>query len=247
MARWMTSLRSSPRPASPVPNSLRRIAKRCAVGQPQDVVEQVEVDRRAGVLDRQQALALAVAVVDLRQLAGPSVVPGSHSTNFSPIRPWGRILQLASVFHGVKSVVVDPQRDRGLLVGGHVEVGDDARPGRRRPSRPRPCDERGGVVEDRAHEVVVRRVVVAWPRARCRSRSRARSPRTGRCRSSRLMGPGGVVGGFAASARPGREPSGDGWVAPPGQSGAVPRSKPSSRCCGGIAASVPARGRAASG
>ena len=38
------------------------------VGQPQDVVDQVEVDRRARVLDRQQALALAVALLDPAQL-----------------------------------------------------------------------------------------------------------------------------------------------------------------------------------
>ena len=52
--------------------------------------------------------------------------PGSQSTNFSPISPCEPTLQLASVFHGVKSAVVDPERDGGLLVGRHVEVRDHA-------------------------------------------------------------------------------------------------------------------------
>ena len=38
----------------------------------------------------------------MRRSAGASVEPGSHSTNFSPIRPWARIVQEASAFQGVK-------------------------------------------------------------------------------------------------------------------------------------------------
>ena len=107
-------------------------------------------------------------------------MPGSHSTNFSPIRPCEPIVQLASCLKGVKpsssirsvtaaflsSVtsmsVITPTGDAGDL---HVLAGH----------------ERGGVVEDRADEVV---------RRSCRRRRASRTiPITihGRIATSRPM------------------------------------------------------------
>ena len=84
-----------------------------AVGQAQDVVDQVEVDRLGGVRDRQQVLALARPVLDLAQLRRAAGRPagrgwvGVHSTNFSPISDCGRIVHSAS-----RAEVVEAGRGR---------------------------------------------------------------------------------------------------------------------------------------
>ena len=109
-----------------------------AVGQAHDVVDQVEVDRRArvrrpaagarprrrprrsarsGCAERGAGLALHELLADQRLRADRAVGVG---------------LERREV------LVVDPQRHRGLLVLGHVERPDRRRPARRRPSRPRP-------------------------------------------------------------------------------------------------------------
>ena len=115
------------------------------------VVDEVEVDRRAGARDRQQVLALAVAVPDLRQLGSVGRCPGSHSTNFSPISDCGRTEQRASARKGVKPIVLDAQHDRRLLVVGHVHRLDHADLAPRRSCTSSPGDRRGDVVEDRSH------------------------------------------------------------------------------------------------
>ena len=61
-ARRMTSERSSPRPATPMPRSDRMIESRSRDRLAHDVVDEVEVDRLAVALDRQQQLALARAL-----------------------------------------------------------------------------------------------------------------------------------------------------------------------------------------
>ena len=79
LARWMTSLRSSPRPASPTPSSLSRIAKRWRYG------------RRRMSLSRSMSTGALLWSTDSRRspLPAPSLIvaswgprrePGSHST-----------------------------------------------------------------------------------------------------------------------------------------------------------------------
>ena len=134
-------------------------------------------------------------------------------------------MQLASVLEGREALVVDAQRDRGLLVLGHVH-----RPRSRRPARPRSSRPRR-------------------PRAstRCRrSRARSRRPCVSSSVASRTIpitiqgriatisadvdepphGPGGVSAGSQPLRGDGAEPSGGGCTAPPGQWRRMPRSKP---------------------
>ena len=77
IARRMTSLRSLPRPARPVPSSLRISDSRSRSGCAHRVADQVDVDRLHRVGDRQQPLALARAAVDLA--AAPAAARSSTS------------------------------------------------------------------------------------------------------------------------------------------------------------------------
>ena len=61
------------------------------VGQPQDVVEQVEVDRRARVLRPAAGARPRRRRARSSRAGGRWSMPGSHSTKRSPIRPWRRI------------------------------------------------------------------------------------------------------------------------------------------------------------
>ncbi len=59
---------------------------------------------------------------------GAPAVPGSHSTNFSPISPCEPIVQLASSFHGVKSVSSMRSVTAAFLSSRHVQVARSRRP-----------------------------------------------------------------------------------------------------------------------
>ena len=152
LARWMTSFRSLPRPARPVPNSFSRIDRRSRYGRLHDVVDQVQVDRRA----RPARAAAGAGPRRRRARSAPAPdwrrCPGSHSTNFSPISDWGRTVHLASRVEGGEALVVDAQHDRRLLVPGHVHRLDHADLGA--GNLHVLAGDRGGhVVEDRPHLV----------------------------------------------------------------------------------------------
>ena len=132
----------------------------CALGLAHDVVEQVEVDRRARVLHRQQVLALARALVDLAQrrrrlLAGRARCVGSHSTKLladQRLRPDHAVRVGAEV---LVARVVDLEHDRGfelrrdrdVVDRADLDAGDlDVLAG----------DDEAGVVEDRAYAVGLR-------------------------------------------------------------------------------------------
>ena len=214
LARWITSLSSVPRPARPVPSSLIRIEKRCRNG-----------SRRMS-LSRSRSTGELVFATGRRCSPSPSpswifasagepAVPGSHSTNRSPISPWSRIVQLASFLNGVKRFVVDAKREGRLLVGRHVHRGDHAH---RRPGdlHVLAVHERGRVVEDRADEVVVLRLVVGRG-----AHDTDHEPREERDDEAEVdeapHGPVGESEGLQPSAGTGAEPSGGGCTAPPGQ------------------------------
>ena len=198
-----------------------------AIGQPQDAVEQVEVDRRARVRDRAAGARPRRRPRRSSRAAGCPALPGSHSTNFSPISPWSRIVQLASSLNGMKPSSSIRSVTAACVLGRHVHVRDHARPARRRSSRPRRARASTRCRRSRARSSgpACRR---PSPRARCRSRSRAGSPRSGRGRRTASWA-GGVSSGSQPSAATGAEPSGGGCMAPPGQRRRLPRSKPSSR------------------
>ena len=101
LARRMTSLRSSPRPATPVPSSLRMIDSRARSGS------------RVMLLIRSRSTGLVVCETGSRYWPSPLPLSifssagggsafawracvGSHSTNFSPISDWGRMMHSAS-------------------------------------------------------------------------------------------------------------------------------------------------------
>ena len=69
LARRMTSLRSSPRPARPTPSSLRMIERRSRSGSRMMLLSRSRSTDCSRVLDRQQVLALARAVLDPAQRA----------------------------------------------------------------------------------------------------------------------------------------------------------------------------------
>ena len=111
-----------------------------------DVVDEVEVDRLAVVLERQQVLArVRPRPRGSRRAPAAIAVPGargwvgSHSTNFSPISDCGRIRQEASSRkswkagssicehdRGLAGIGARRPRERRLVLAGDVDVGDRA-------------------------------------------------------------------------------------------------------------------------
>ena len=236
----MISASSSPRAARPAPRSLRISRKRSGVGLAHDVVDQVEVDRLAVALERQQVLALArLAVGDLLELAAAARCPaargwvGSHSTNFSPISDCGRIRQEASSRKSWKpgsSIRSTTHRlaglgaavlVRGLVVAGDVDLGDRADLGAGDPHL-LAGDQEGGVVEDRAD--LVGALVAAGAGADDQDRHRGGERDRG-SPATRLMVPAGTSVGVADARRARRRrgtggrsrPAESACVAPPGQ------------------------------
>ena len=96
-------------------------AEAVAVGRAVDVVDQVEVDRLAVVLEGQQALALPwLAFGDLARARAaaadraPRGCVGVQSTKLSPIRDCGRIDARGVLAEVLEAVVVDRDDDHGL-------------------------------------------------------------------------------------------------------------------------------------
>ena len=116
LARWMTSLRSLPRPATPVPNSPSRMASRSRYG------------RRRMSLTRSRSTGELVFFTpsrywpspgpsSMRSSGGDFDVPGLHSTNFSPISDCGRTVQLASLRNGANRMSSIFRTTAALLSG----------------------------------------------------------------------------------------------------------------------------------
>ncbi len=122
LARWMTSLRSLPRPARPAPNSLRMIVRRWRSG------------RRLMSPSRSTSTGLLVCCTGRRNSpapsprgiflsAGGSGVPstrgcvGRQSMYFSPIRACGRTSQVASERKSLKPAVVMLRTTAALACG----------------------------------------------------------------------------------------------------------------------------------
>ena len=128
-----------------------------AVGQAHDVVDQVEVDRLLGVLDRQQVLALALAALDLAQRRRRLGVDGALLRRRALDELLADQRLRADLAAGVGAEVLvrrvlDVEHHHGLEVAGDVhrvdladlDAGDlDVLAG----------DHEAGVVEDRAHLV----------------------------------------------------------------------------------------------
>ena len=147
------SPRSAPRRGrrAPVPNSFEQDREALAVGQAHDVVDQVEVHRRARVLDRQQALALAVALVDLASCRAAGACPARTPRTSRRSATAAGSCSCASVAErGEAARRRSAARPRPSCPSVTSMSTRSRRPARRRSSRPRPARRRG-VVEDRAH------------------------------------------------------------------------------------------------
>ena len=150
-----------------------------AVRAAHDVVDQVEVDRRAGAA----RAAAGAGPRRRRRRSAPAPgwppCPGSHSTNFSPISDCGRTVHLRVRAERGEAVVVDAAaRPRPSCRRSRPSTRS------RRPWRPAtftssPGTADGHVVEDRAHLVARRRSPSApSPRAPPRRAARAQSTTT---------------------------------------------------------------------
>ena len=158
LARWMTSLSSPPRPARPGAQLAQQDREALPVGQPHDVVEQVDVDRRAVVLHLSSRSPSPSPSSILASCSAPAE-PGLALHEALTDQPLQADLAARVRLERREVLVVDLERDRGLVVVGHVHVRHDAdrHAGHLHVLA---LHHRRGVVEDRAHEVVVRRVVV---------------------------------------------------------------------------------------
>jgi hypothetical protein len=190
-----------------------------AVRESQRVVDQVQVDRRARVLDAQQVLALAVAVLDLRELRRP-VRAGTALDELLADQRLRADRAARVLVERREAGLVDLQDDRRALVVGHVErldLTDD----RARDLHVLALHDVGRVVEDRA-DLVALAAGLAGAHAEHEQRRQADAQHE-ECRDPPDHGPGGVVSGsqskLPSAAVPfhGFEPSGAGWIAPPGQ------------------------------
>ena len=168
LERSTISASSSPRAARPGAEVVEDEPEAVRIRLAHDVVDEVEVDRLAVSLERQQVLAGArLSVGDRRQLGRRLACPaargsvGLHSTNFSPISDCGRIRHEASVRKSWNAGVVDlaarrppcrasglPSSMRGLVLAGDVDVGDRADLGAGDPDV-LAGDQEARVVEDR--------------------------------------------------------------------------------------------------
>ena len=125
LARRIAAFRSSARPATPVPSSLRRIASRSPYG------------RRSAAKTRSRSTGECVcssgtvgAPLSPFSSGGLSGVPGWHCTNFSPISDCGRIVHSASATEG-REALLDVHLDARLALLREVDVAHlpDARAG----------------------------------------------------------------------------------------------------------------------
>ena len=216
-ARLIASLSSSPRPARP--GAELREQDREALARRAACSTLLTRSRSTGelvLLERQQVLALAVAVVDLRQLRLSLGVPGSHSTNFSPISDCGPHRCTARWRGRARSrrrrCASD---DRRLLVVGHVHRLDhaDLRAGHLHVLA---GHRRGHVVEDRAH-LVARVAVALGAHPEHDDRAEPRPPARGLRAGGASVSLPGQASGSQSPTTNGAEPSGGAWSAPPGQ------------------------------
>ena len=178
-----------------------------AVGQPHDVVDQVEVDRRARPLERQHVPGpRRPRRPGSPRAPGWSELPGSHSTNFSPISDCGRIVQRGVLRGRARSPSSSIRRTTTAFLSSVTSsdsIAPTLRPG---DLDVLALDRAGDVVEDRADlvagAVVVGRADAEHERGHGARRSRramakirlmgpvARSrDRSRRCRRCRATGP----------------------------------------------------------
>jgi hypothetical protein len=215
-----------------------------ALGQARDVVDQVDVDRLGGALDRQQVLArAALALGDLaqrrrrllalrarlRRRALDVLLADERLRADRALRVGAEVLERG---------LGDLEHDRSAVVVGHVELVDlaDVDAG---DADVLPGDEREGVVEDRA-DLVARGVgVVAGPGAEHRDHGGRREHERDDEDAPSWPGQHQPLVAVEAVVLEGGEPSAAAWVAAPGQRLLKPVCRPSSRSSGSCGVSRP--------
>ena len=211
-----------------------------ALGLAHRVADQVDVDRLHRVLDRQQVLALAGAVLDLAQLRRRLGVRGARLRGLALHEALAdQVLRAHDAARVAAEVLVaglgDLEHDRRLEVVGDLEIGDladldagdlDVLAG----------DDEPGVVEDRAHLVAV--LVLARDHEDDDDRHDDEQ-------GERREDPHGPTGRWVGSqsrlppaSMYGAEPSGGCWLAEPGQRRSMPVCRPASRWETGSGTSV---------